>query len=382
LGEFDEAEGVAEGADNASAKELRLYVNGQRVAVVGDVTAWEAAGGLQIGRSKVTGIYSHYWPGDVDDIKILQQAVSDSDASELAQNTTPAGTTVRAHWKLDEVAGSRRVYGETGSINAVPSSGVSLGVDGQVATAARFNGSTGYVATDRPVIDTSKSFTVSAWAKLAPGAETKNMSVVSQEGNTMSGFTLKFYPGTQKWQLLSFNGDIDDVKVFDRVVTAEEAKELYNLRPVLKGRWKLNTNGADNVENGHPLAFGGAAHIDPEAGFKTMSSGGLNLNGPGSYAQTSVPVLDTAQSFTVSAWVQAAGRPTGKATVLSQARTGSCVIPLAPSLAPTPQPRAATRSRWPIPMRRLRGGRSPSMRVSPRAGGITWRSCMTRPPTR
>jgi hypothetical protein len=131
------------GVYDASAKGLRLYVNGQRAAVADGLTAWDAIGGLQIGRSKYDGVYTNYWPGDVDDIKIFQQAVSDSEASELAQNTTPAGTTLQAHWKLDEVAGSKRVYGQTSDIKATVQGGATLGTDGQVGTAMRGDGSSG-----------------------------------------------------------------------------------------------------------------------------------------------------------------------------------------------------------------------------------------------
>ncbi|MBC6460896.1 LamG domain-containing protein [Actinomadura sp. HBU206391] len=89
---------------------------------------------------------------------------------------------------------------------------------------------------------------------------------------------------------------------------------------MLKGRWKFNTDGADDSGNGRTMTFAGAAHVDPNAGFYWgVSPGGLALNGPGEYAQTAGPVVAGDQSFTVSAWVLAASRPTATATVLSQA---------------------------------------------------------------
>jgi hypothetical protein len=384
------------GVYDASADQMRLYVDGvQQQAVTQNASPWDAGGSLIVGRGKYQGNPSSYWSGAIDDVRVFQKPLTAGDAAGLYENRPIAPAEI-AHWALDEPVGASQVTGKANTRLANANGNVTLGVEGQVGTAAEFDGSTGYAATDGPVIDTSKSFSVSAWVKLAPGAETQNMSVLSQDGNRQSGFSLKYYPTTQKWQLLRyvsdddtaankaatsltsadlgywthlvgvfdaqeqklkiymngnhgvdgdfttpwnatggleigrskssgsernyFDGEIDDVRVYDRIVTADEAKELYNLRPVLKGRWKLNTDGADDSGNGHAMTFGGTAHVDPSAGFYWgMSPGGLVLNGSSDYAQTAAPVLDTSQSFTVTAWVQGSYRPTAKATVFSQA---------------------------------------------------------------
>ncbi|WP_305890888.1 hypothetical protein, partial [Streptomyces rugosispiralis] len=44
--------------------------------------------------------------------------------------------------------------------------GAELGVAGKAGTALRLNGTSSYAATAGPVVDTTKSFTVSAWVKL------------------------------------------------------------------------------------------------------------------------------------------------------------------------------------------------------------------------
>ncbi|WP_166380638.1 LamG domain-containing protein [Catellatospora methionotrophica] len=309
-----------------------------------------------------------------------------------------AGTEPRARWRLDEPAGATTVAAEvrtgTTPVTARVNTGAVLGVGGQVGTALRGNGTTGYAETTGPVIDTSKSFAVSAWAKLS--STNDFASVVSQDGTTVSGFYLHYSKVDNRWSFsqwnsdalpgfvrllssappvvgewthlvgvqdavakrsrlyvngvlqqdkavpLTFNatgpmavgrgkyngvkneffpGDLDDVQVFDRVVSTEEVSDLYRQHPVLAGRWKLNTDGADDSGKGRPLTPTGDARIDPAAGWLGSPPGALRLDGAGDYAATAGPVLATNRSFTVAGWVTAASRPTAKATVFSQAGT-------------------------------------------------------------
>ncbi|MBO0882002.1 MAG: LamG domain-containing protein, partial [Mycobacterium sp.] len=125
------------GVYDAAAKQLKLYVNGQLNSVVNNVVAWNARGGLQIGRSLYDGAYHNYWPGDVDDIKLFREAVTDTDAQALAVNGNPSAAVAVAHWKLDEPAAERRVYGETSDLGASVRGGVTLGVPGQDGSAMR-----------------------------------------------------------------------------------------------------------------------------------------------------------------------------------------------------------------------------------------------------
>ncbi|EHK87905.1 LamG domain-containing protein receptor [Saccharomonospora azurea SZMC 14600] len=58
------------GVYDADSGKLWLYVNGLRL---GDGTlqnAWDADGGLQIGRGKSEGIPTEFWPGAVDDVRL------------------------------------------------------------------------------------------------------------------------------------------------------------------------------------------------------------------------------------------------------------------------------------------------------------------------
>ncbi|MFC5819431.1 LamG domain-containing protein [Nonomuraea harbinensis] len=197
---------------------------------------------------------------------------------------------------------------------------MTLGVDGQVGTAMRGDGSTGHAETSASVVDTSRTYAVGAWVRLAhtDGFAT----VVNQDGDVVSGFYLQYVKDENRWSfsltnadavqggvrvkslappevgewthLLGvydavakkatlyvngvpqeekpftvtwnatgpmaigrakhnsaavdfFPGEIDDVQVYDRLVSAEEAADLFTRHPVLSGRWTLNTDGQDGA---------------------------------------------------------------------------------------------------------------------------------------
>ncbi|MEU6759854.1 LamG-like jellyroll fold domain-containing protein [Streptomyces sp. NPDC046685] len=123
-----------------------------------------------------------------------------------------------------------------------------------------------------------------------------------------------------------FGGDIDDVRVFDRVVTQPEVREMITQRPQLVGRWKLNEATAGKTP-GEPsgavasLSAGGAAIV---AGGGVTGSGSLGLTGPGGYA-SSTAAPRTNESFTLAGWTSA-GSPTSDMTVLSVAGTNESAV--------------------------------------------------------
>ncbi|MER8181986.1 LamG-like jellyroll fold domain-containing protein [Kitasatospora sp. NPDC094015] len=128
-----------------------------------------------------------------------------------------------------------------------------------------------------------------------------------------------------------FGGDVDDVRVFDRVVTGPEAADMIAQRPQLAGRWKLSSaSGSPLVSPGEgPVPQGavlnGGATIDVAGGLYS-DQGALQLNGDTAYAATGAAVVHTNQSFTLAAWADTAGSPNRDMTVLSQGgATGDAV---------------------------------------------------------
>ncbi|MFH8394280.1 LamG-like jellyroll fold domain-containing protein [Streptomyces sp. NPDC018036] len=125
-----------------------------------------------------------------------------------------------------------------------------------------------------------------------------------------------------------FPGQISDLQLFDRALSAPEIADMFDSQVSVEGRWRLDTatgstSGDDLVREDHtthPLTLGSGASIDTTSLNNMVGSGELLLNGTNnSYASTSASPIDTSASFTASAWVTAPSRPTKKVTVMSMA---------------------------------------------------------------
>lgn len=66
--------------------QLRVYVNGRLSAstVTDHVSAWNALGPLQLGRTRKAGVFTGYWPGTVDDVRVYDGVLSAEQISQLA----------------------------------------------------------------------------------------------------------------------------------------------------------------------------------------------------------------------------------------------------------------------------------------------------------
>ncbi|MEU6745341.1 LamG-like jellyroll fold domain-containing protein [Spirillospora sp. NPDC046719] len=348
---------------------------------------------------------NRYGPNSVT---VMALAPSGQDSAEASINfLANQGAPAKAHFKLDEDAGSTTAAAQTRDgepeISATVHGGTTFGGRGQIHSALALDGS-GYASTEGPVLDTSKQFAVSVWVRLTQAGVTR--TVLSQDGTSKSGFYLKYDGGLNKWVLsmvksdseetgsyqavsakpaelntwthligvydqtnhlqiyvngqrgtasaavpaawnatggfqigrskwLGNNADqwtgmIDDVQVFDRIISGPEIATLYQQAPILIARWKLNaaTGEPSPLSPGEtrdggtvpPLALHNKAAIVEGAGFKDpfASAAGLQLDGLGAYAATDTPPLSTDESFTLTGWVQnLASRPQKTATVFS-----------------------------------------------------------------
>lgn len=159
-------------------------------------------------------------------------------------------------------------------------------------------------------------------AKATPWAENGNLQIGRARGK--DGYR-------NRWQ-----GEIGDVRVYDRVVVPEELTRLANRAAQSIGHWSLEsaTDGASPEEQGgQELRLGGGSSIfteapecdllDPDcvpAPSPLNGKGHLELDGNDGYAATKNPVVDTSDSFTLAVRVRLTDRePAGPMTVLSQA---------------------------------------------------------------
>lgn len=320
----------------------------------------------------------------------------------------PTGPT--AAWEMNEASGATLASAVAGGPEAAINGAVRI--DGRILgshesfgvnRAVRFDGVDDYAATAAPTLDTSKSFSVSAWAR--PTTSGTWGSVISKSGTTSNGpFKLQrdasgrwyFYLFSQDgsptivgaqslssaplgvWQHVAgvydagsrqirlyvngvlndteavasswastgvmqvgrvhwqgtqtnhFTGDIDDVRVWQRVIDPD-IDLLPLLAPVLVGQWEMDDYDDEDPREesdlsgyGRPVTLSAAPGAQWCEGYNFTTALCLD-GGATALAQTGSAVLRTDQSYTVSAWV----KPTGTAsfpTVLSQCGSLRCAF--------------------------------------------------------
>lgn len=148
------------------------------------------------------------------------------------------GTPVAGQWNFADGAGSTEAHDETGEFSADAGTGVSFGVEGpggKVDSAARFDGSgDAFADANETVLDSSKSFSVSAWVR--PTALDRDMSVVSQDGTGEPGFTLGYDHTVGTWAFSVPVTDVDSLGKWKAVSTGVS---------VVKDQWVLLTGVYD-----------------------------------------------------------------------------------------------------------------------------------------
>ncbi|WP_182903039.1 LamG domain-containing protein [Microbispora sp. H10830] len=110
-------------------------------------------------------------------------------------------------WSMDEAAAATTAADSAGS-SPLTATGVTF-AGGRLVKAASLNGTSSYLASSGPVVDTSKAFTISAWAQLT---DTSHVSTVAaQVGDHASAFYLYFNSADGKWVFSQRPSDTDGV---------------------------------------------------------------------------------------------------------------------------------------------------------------------------
>ncbi|MFD9890120.1 LamG-like jellyroll fold domain-containing protein [Amycolatopsis sp. NPDC059027] len=299
----------------------------------------------------------------------------------------PATTTGGAGWQAGYNHGNSWTHPDT--------NGYSEGTKGAMS----LDGASGYAQTAGPVVDTSKSFTFAAWAKLADTSHSQTM--IAQDGAQSGPLFLQYNKEDNAWEMRLptadeptpadvrakasgppqigvwthlagaydasthvatlyvdgvkqstaiaqawagsgavvfgagkwagnradfFHGQIDDVQVWQRTLSAQDVHDLANVAaplanyglaegcgpelmsktskvPSLQGAWALGETGGNSAKDstsvGNTITMsGGYSWV---AGY---DGGAVYFDGATGWGSTAVPVLDTSGSYTVSTWVK------------------------------------------------------------------------------
>ncbi|MFE0174656.1 LamG domain-containing protein, partial [Streptomyces sp. NPDC059002] len=193
--------------------------------------------------------WQEHAPATIDDVRVVQSVATPADVTALQKGELPSHLQALGSFALDEKAGSARVSGGTtaGSVATVTGEGATLGAAGKIGNALQLDGSTAYAATAGPVVDTTKSFTVSAWVKL--NNKDNNYTFLSQAGDHASGFQLYYSKYYDKWTFNRHATDTDDTKIV-RAMSKDTAKA--GVWTHLTGVYNSNTKKIELFINGKP----------------------------------------------------------------------------------------------------------------------------------
>lgn len=77
------------GVYDDAAQQIRLYVDGERVAEVSFTATWQADGPLTVGRAQAHGAPADFWPGAVEDLRLYSIALDEAQVQTEYEDHRP-----------------------------------------------------------------------------------------------------------------------------------------------------------------------------------------------------------------------------------------------------------------------------------------------------
>ncbi|MEV6328659.1 LamG domain-containing protein [Streptomyces sp. NPDC051909] len=143
-----------------TAKQIKLYVNGELQGADAVAPSWTSTGKFQAGRAWWRGIYCDYWKGSIDEAAAWQRALVDSEIADEARATLPGGfqaAELVADWSPSGVSGTTVPDAASGYGRALTlADGATLTTDG-----IKLDGTNDAATAAGPLVDDQGSFTVS-----------------------------------------------------------------------------------------------------------------------------------------------------------------------------------------------------------------------------
>ncbi|MFF4752500.1 LamG-like jellyroll fold domain-containing protein [Streptomyces sp. NPDC002514] len=249
-GEWTHLVGVHDTEDNT----LTLYVNGVKAGSVTQTSPFYAAESMYIGTGMFGGATQYFFPGSVDDVRVLDRPVSSVEVQQMFKQRP----LVKSRWKFEETVGTAPVTvpDAAGTGNSLTLNGGAKKSDAGFIDfgAMELDGINGYASAKSMPVDTSGSFTLTAWAQAAAMPDGA-VALAGAEGSARSAFTVRFVPDATapenlpgRWQLAVADKDAADATVVQVDNSAfHNAREWNHLALVYDGFAKearLYVNGS------------------------------------------------------------------------------------------------------------------------------------------
>jgi hypothetical protein len=124
-------------------------------------------------------------------------ATSNPPAANIPPFTGGAAITPTGHWTLTDGTGTTAADA-TAAHPATLAGGATWMTDPTRGKVLSFNGTTGYAATNGPVLNTGGSFSIAAWVNVTASTGT-SQTLIAQQGNVMGGLYLEYDFFTGHW---------------------------------------------------------------------------------------------------------------------------------------------------------------------------------------
>ncbi|MFI9200854.1 LamG domain-containing protein [Streptomyces sp. NPDC053048] len=250
------------GVHDIVARTLTLYVNGVEAGSAPMPDPWYADRQLQIGAGSYAGKPDNFFPGEIDDVRLYDRPVSVDEIKQLFKQRP----LVKGRWKLETASGTPAVSPDALTDSGASrhdltlSGGAAIGTGHVDRGSLRLDGSDDAAATDGMPVDTSGSFTMTAWAQRVADKPGRAMTVMSAEGKARSAFTVRYVPGPKgpgdtdaegpgRWQVTLADKDSDKAVTVTTVENSafQDAGTWNHLALVYDGfahELRLYVNGA------------------------------------------------------------------------------------------------------------------------------------------
>jgi hypothetical protein len=202
---------------------IELYVNGALDGTAAHPTAFDATGTVQLGRARAAAGPVERWNGDIDEVRVYDRIVAGTEVADIVNHTKPGPVAV---WGMDDNTSSATAAETSGRLDPKPltrNTGNSFGA-GQEAGGLVLTGAN--AATAGPVVDTTGSFSVSAWVRTDPGPVT--ITALSEVGGTSARFALA-HRSDGKWLFNLTSGDVTSPTVWGGASTTAAVANRWTL---------------------------------------------------------------------------------------------------------------------------------------------------------
>jgi hypothetical protein len=268
------------GTFDAATKGLVIYVNGSAVTAAAATAAFNATGTLQVGRGVYGGGYTTPASANtrIDDVRAYPRKLS---ASEVANLYSDTYYSPELRWDFNE-SGTAAADKTANNANGTLGSGASWTTTASHSggRSINFDGTNSAYVSTANTIDSTQSFTVSAWVNLTAGGG--NTQTVLAEGTNTSAFLLKYENGSgqSSWMFLTTQSDSTSSGVQDKIGTSNSASagtwaHLVGVYNASTDMIYLYVNGALDSSTSHTTTWGATGNFQ----VGRMRWGGSDING-------------------------------------------------------------------------------------------------------